>query len=312
MFGWLSGLFLGWSLGANDTANCFGTAVTSRMVPWRRAALLAAFFVILGAVLQGSDGIETLRRLAPASARNAAIEALAAALTVALFTVLKQPVSSSHAIVGAVIGIGVAQRHLHFAGLNKIVLCWIGTPLGAMLFFVLFYGLLTRLSRAWRPSVFTLDPILRGGLVVVGCYAAYALGANNVANVALVFVNSESLTPRLAALLGGVTIAAGVLTFSRPVIMTVGLGITRLGSFEALVAVLATAVTTHIYALLGVPVSTSHAMVGAVLGLGLVQGLQVIRWRTLAQIGLAWVATPLLAAGLAMLFYYVEHLQFVP
>lgn len=312
MFAWLSGAFLGWSIGANDTANCFGTAVASRMVSWRAAAAMAALFVLLGAALQGAEGIDTLARLAPGPAADAAGEALAAALAVALLTLLGQPVSSSHAVVGALVGTGLLRGQMHLAGLEKILICWAATPVGAMLAFLAIHALLTRLCRTWRPSLFALDPILRGGLIVTGAYAAYSLGANNVANVAVVFVRAGTFAPPAAALAGGLMMAVGVLTFSRHVIRTVGGGIARIGSFEALAAVLAMALVVHLFALLGVPVSTSHAIVGALAGLGLVRGWQVLRWRTLGQIALAWLVTPLLAAALSMLLFVLTHLRYTP
>ncbi len=312
MFGWISGIFLGWSIGANDTSHCFGTAVSSRMVPWRLAAILMAFFVILGAVLQGAEGVETLRRLAPQSPQNAAISALAAALAVALMTLFRLPVSTTHAVVGAILGVGLMQGHVQTAGVQKIVLCWIGTPVGAMLLYVFFHLLLSRWIRRKRPGLFTLDPLLRGGLIACGCYAAYALGANNVANVAAVLVVGTGMDVQPAMAVGAVAIAAGTLTFSRGVMHTVGNGIARIGSYEALVALLSMAVVTHLYAILGVPVSTAHGIIGALLGLGLVQGMQVIHWRTLGRIALAWVATPVLAGLIAAAIYFVEHLRYTP
>ena len=310
MFGWLSGMFMGWSIGANDTSHCFGTAVSSRMVPWRLADILMALFVILGATLQGTEGIETLRKLAPQTPRNAAICAFAAALAVALMTIIKLPVSSTHAIVGAILGVGLMQGQVQTEGLKKILLCWVGTPIGAMLCYVLLHLLLSRRIRRRKPSIFTLDPLIRGALIVCGCYASYALGANNVANAAAMLVDATGMEVQTGATLGGVAIAIGTLTFSRRVMHTVGNGIAKIGSYEALLAVLSMAIVTHLYAMVGVPVSTAHAIIGALLGLGFVQGLQVIHWRVLARVSLAWLATPLLAAALAAAFYVVEHLTY--
>ncbi len=310
MFGWLSGIFMGWSVGANDTSHCFGTAVSSRMVPWRLAAILMALFVILGAVLQGAEGIETLRRLSPQTPQNAAICAFAAALAVALMTIFKLPVSSTHAIVGAILGIGLMQGHVQTDGIQKIVLCWVGTPIGAMLCYVALHFLLSRWIRRMKPSLFTLDPLIRGALIACGCYAAYALGANNVANAAAMLVEATGMEVQTAATLGGVAIAMGTLTFSRRVMHTVGNGIAKIGSYEALLAVLSMAIVTHVYAMVGVPVSTAHGVIGALLGLGFVQGMQVIHWRVLARVALAWLATPLLAAALAAALYVVEHLTY--
>ena len=109
-------------------------------------------------------------------------------------------------------------------------------------------------------------------MIVAGSYASYALGANNVANATAVFVGAGMLTVFQAALIGGLSIAFGVLTYSRGVMETVGTKLVRLDPFSALVVVLAEGLTVHFYTLLGVPVSTSQAVVGAVLGIGVLKG----------------------------------------
>ena len=100
-----SGLFLGWSLGANDAANVFGTAVGTRMVKFRTAALVCSVFIILGAVISGAGAAHTLGRLGAVNALPGAFTvALAAGLTTWWMTRLNLPVSTSQAIVGAIIG----------------------------------------------------------------------------------------------------------------------------------------------------------------------------------------------------------------
>jgi PiT family inorganic phosphate transporter len=294
----LAGSFLGGSLGANDAANCFGTAVSSRLVSWRHAAVLAALFVVLGAITQGEAGLATLQGLTQQNAACAGLAALAAGLTVAGMTALRLPVSASQAVVGAMLGASVWGGRVDTGQLDKIVLCWVGTPIGAMLMAFVLYHLLRWPLRRLRLSMFTRDPLLRIGLLVCGCYSAHALGANNVANVASFLIADGRLTPHQAVALGGVTIAAGILLFGRGVMITVGRGITPLDGFSALVVVLAQGVTVHLYALLGVPVSTSQAVVGAVLGMGLVKGVQILNLRTLGHVLLGWVMTPVVAAAL--------------
>ena len=295
----LAGSFLGGSLGANDAANCFGTAVSSRLLSWRLASILAAGFVVLGAVTQGEAGLATLQGLTQQSATAAGWAALAAGLTVAGMTGLRLPVSASQAVVGAMLGASVHGAGINRGHLAKIVVCWIGTPVGAMIMaFILYY--LLRLPLKWfRPSMFTLDPLLRVGLIACGCYGAHALGASNVANVASFLVADGRLTPHAAVVFGGVTIAVGILLFGRGVMVTVGRGITPLDGFSALVVVLAQGLTVHLYALLGVPVSTSQAIVGAVLGMGLVKGVQILNHRVLTRVLCGWLATPFVAAALA-------------
>jgi PiT family inorganic phosphate transporter len=137
--------------------------------------------------------------------------------------------------------------------------------------------------------------------LISGAYGAYALGANNVANVTGVFAGAGLITVRWATIIGGVSIALGAVTYSKRVMLTVGGGLVKLDGFSAFVAVLSEAITVHIYAEIGVPVSTSQAIVGAVLGIGLVLGMRTINNRTLLNIVLAWVATPLIAGIVAAL-----------
>ena len=313
MVGALGGLFLGWGLGANDTANVFGTAVGSRMLSFRTATVLTAVCVTAGAVLQGTAGIETLQGLSEQTARSATFGVLAAAVTVALFTRLRIPTSTSQAVVGAMMGIAVVEGQAVDTGrLIKIVACWLGTPVGAMGCYIALYWVFRPIVRWVRPSVFALDPLLRAGLVLCGCYGAYALGANNVANVASVLVVSTSLSPPAAALVGGASIAIGALTYSRPVMETVGRGLVQLDAFSATIAILSQAVTVHVFAVIGVPVSTSQAVVGAVMGIGVVKGLQVVRWPMLSQVLAGWLMTPAAAGLLASLAVFAARFRYVP
>ena len=90
-----SGLFLGWSLGANDAANVFGTAVGSRMVRFTTAAVICSVFVILGAVISGGGAAHTLGKLGSINAiPGAFMVALSAALAVYLMTAAGLPVST--------------------------------------------------------------------------------------------------------------------------------------------------------------------------------------------------------------------------
>jgi PiT family inorganic phosphate transporter len=93
---------------------------------------------------------------------------------------------------------------------------------------------------------------------------------------------------------------------------TVGRKLVRLDPFSALVVVLAGGVTVHFYTLMGVPVSTSQAVIGAVLGIGIIKGVQTIRRATLYGILAGWFLTPPVACFIAMCIYFAMHLQYVP
>lgn len=298
---YLASIFLGWSLGANDAANTFGTAVASRMVSFRLAAFLIAVFVVLGAGLQGAAGMETLQGLAAQTPRSAAMAPLAAGATLTLLTMLKLPASASQATVGAIVGLGLARGGaVDWSGVGKVAICWIGTPLGAIVVCIGVYRALARLLRWWNPSLFVYDPVMRAALIACGCYSAYALGANNVANVAAMLAEGSVLTAREAALTGGLCIALGAATYSHGVMMTVGRGMVKLDVFSALCCVLALAIVMHVYAMIGVPVSSSQGIIGALLGIGWVKGLQAVRFPMLGRIVAGWFATPVLAGLCAM------------
>jgi len=301
----ISGVFLGWSLGSNDASNVFGTAVASRMVRFGTAAVLCSAFVILGAVLQGAEGIETYRRLSPMGPNEAFLVGLSAALTVTLMSYWKLPVSTSQAVVGAIVLVGLLRANLDPSSLLKVVLCWIGTPIGAALITIVLYYVVGKLMNRLHLSLFAYDRWLRFGLIVAGSYGAYALGANNVANVTGPFAGPGGLDTFSATLIGSVAIALGVLTYSRNVMMTVGRNLVKLDAFTAFIAILSEAVTVHIYAKIGVPVSTSQAIVGAVLGVGLLKGMRTINQRTLLRVLFGWVGTPAISGGVAVGIFFV-------
>ena len=126
-----SGLFLGWSLGANDAANVFGTAVGTRMVKFRTAALVCSVFIVLGAVVSGAGAAHTLGRLGAVNALAGSFTvALAAALTTFWMTRLRIPVSTSQAVVGAIIGWNFYSSAVtDTRSLTRIVSTWVACPL---------------------------------------------------------------------------------------------------------------------------------------------------------------------------------------
>ena len=312
MLSLLGGVFLGWSLGANDASNVFGSAVASRMLKFWTAAVLASVFVLLGALLQGQAGIETLKGLTQFTLEQAVVSSVAAATTVTIMTILGLPVSTSQAVVGAILGIGILNQQLNLAGLGKVVACWFGTPVGAVVIAVIIYKVLAVFYNNLKINLFQSDILIRLSMIAAGSYGAYALGANNVANVTAVFVGAGHLSVFSAALIGGLSIGLGILTLSKRVMETVGKKLVRLDPFSALVVLLAQSITVHIYTFIGVPVSTSQAVIGAVLGVGIVKGISTVSGRTLVNIIIAWLLTPAIAGFFATALDFTIHLQYVP
>jgi phosphate/sulfate permease len=332
-----SGLFLGWSLGANDAANVFGSAVGTKMVSFRKAAIIASIFVILGAVIQGAGASDTLGKLGAVNAIGGSFTvALAAAITVYIMTKFGLPVSTTQAIVGAIIGWN------HFTGnqtdsrtLTQIVSTWISGPVLGAFFAVLLYIILKTIKKYSSIHLIRFESYIRTGLLLVGAFGAYSLGANNIANVMGVFVPAFNLqdlnlglftlsSAQQLFLLGGLAIAAGILTYSKKVMETVGNNIVELSSEAALVTVLAQALVLFIFSsswlssvfvkiglppIPMVPVSSSQVIIGCVIGIGLYKGVRNINFRILGEISTGWIATPIFSGLLAFVsLFFVRNI----
>lgn len=300
------GLFLGWTLGANDASNVFGTAVGAGIIKMHRAVAVCALMVVVGAIAQGTEGIRTLSGITEQTVSTAVLVSIAAAITGTIMTILRLPISTSQAVVGAILGIGLATGNTEYGSLLKVVLCWLGTPIGALVISALIYRLLALLLRVVPLSILSRDKFLWAGLLLVGAYGSYALGANNVANTTGMFSGLiPGLSDRQLAAIGGLSIALGVLTYSHRVISRVGTGIMRLDAYTAFVAVLGMSITVHIFAVVGVPVSTSQGIIGAILGVGLQRGVQGIKFKAIRNIALGWLVTPAIALLLAAAGYAI-------
>jgi len=328
-----SGLFLGWSLGANDAANVFGTAVGSRMIRFKTAAIVASIFVILGAVIQGAGANHTLGKLGNVSTIAAAFTvALAAALTVYWMTRMSLPVSTSQAIVGAIIGWNFYTSNPTDLGiLTKIVTTWVSGPILGGVFAILLFMLVKKLTKKSSIHLLYRDSFIRYGLLAVGAFGAYSLGANNIANVMGVFTGAVDLpvidlgivqfsSTQQLFFIGGIAIAIGITTYSKHIMETVGNSLMPLTPEAAIVVVLSQALVLFIFSSQGlsnaiqsiglpaiplVPVSSSQVVIGSIIGIGLYKGGKEIKYNILGSISLGWVATPIVAGIIAffMLFF---------
>ena len=165
-----SGLFLGWSLGANDAANIFGTAVGTKMVRFRTAAVIASVFVILGAVYAGAGASATLGELGEIDTLPGAfMAALAAAVSVYWMIKSGLPTSSSQAIVGAIVGWNIFAGHqTDTAVLSTIVSTWIVCPVLAGVIAIIIYYLVRLVLRHSQTHLLRQDSYTRFGLIIAG------------------------------------------------------------------------------------------------------------------------------------------------
>ncbi len=322
-----SGLFLGWSLGANDASNIFGTAVGTKMVSFRTAAVISSIFIIIGAVYAGGGASQTLGHLGSINTlAGAFMAALAAAITIFWMVELSMPISTSQAIVGAIIGWNFfAGKPTDITILTQIVSTWVICPILSGIIAVFLYWLVRFIIRKSHMHLLRQDSYTRIGLIIAGAFGAYALGANNIANVMGVFVPSSPLKTvdfgwgitlngtQVLFLIGSIAISIGVATYSQKVMNTVGNSIMKMSPLMAWVVVVAQSLVLFLFAsqnlkhfLLShdlpslplVPVSSSQAVIGAVMGIGLARSGKSLHWDLIGKISISWITTPIIAAGL--------------
>lgn len=163
---------------------------------------------------------------------------------------------------------------------------------------------------------YTVERVFGVLMVVTACGMAFAHGSNDVANaigpLAAVIsvaqngvITAKSTLPLWVLMLGGGGIVVGLATFGRHVIATVGKKITQLTPSRGFAAELAAATTIVIASGTGMPVSTTHTLVGAVLGVGLARGIDAIDLRVVARVFVSWVVTIPAGALLAIIFFFI-------
>jgi PiT family inorganic phosphate transporter len=309
-----AGSYVGWNIGANDTANCIGTTVGCGLLPFRRAAILVAVFAVLGGLLQGHHVMDTIGKGIVKDELNILavfVALICSGIFVTLATFYRIPTSTSQSIVGGVMGIGLAlDANIDYAKVIRIVESWVICPILVMvLAFVLYYLLTRLLHRIVSRNILVQNAI--GWLAILsGCYVAYSMGANNAGNAVGPIANLGIIHPTVLLAIGGAAIAVGAITYGRRVADTVGKGITPLDIPGAFVAQIASAFGMHLFSIFGIPVSTSSAIVGAVVGVGLVKGARSISQKTIWTILIGWVLTPFLAALSAYTIYNLLNLFF--
>ncbi len=227
-------------------------------------------------------------------------------------------------LTAAVIGLVTFMKGLRHVGLHL-------TPQQALLYTLVFA---TAVMIAGRVAVARVPVVATAGsgrlglsfsnverifgvlMIVTACAMAFAHGSNDVANaigpVAAVVgiintseVQSKSPVPSWVLLLGAVGIVLGLATFGRRVIATVGTQITELTASRGFAATLAAAATVVIASATGLPISTTHTLVGAVLGVGLARGIGALNLGVIRTIFMSWVITLPAGAGLAVVFYFL-------
>ncbi len=194
--------------------------------------------------------------------------------------------------------------------------------------------LVKRFTKKTSIHLLYRDSYIRYGLLIVGAFGAYSLGANNIANVMGVFTSAINLpdinlgfiqidSTQQLFLIGGIAISIGIITYSKHVMETVGNTLMPLTPEAAIVVVLSQALVLFIFSSQGlsdafqsiglpaiplVPVSSSQVVIGSIIGIGLYKGGKQIKYKILGSISLGWVATPIAAGIIAFfLLFFVNN-----
>ncbi len=389
VLGGFAAFLVAWINGANNAANAIGTAVGSRALDIRRALYIAAFFDFFGAMLFGKFVSKTLLKgivdtssfSEPSIVVYGMIAALlATGLWVVIATLFKIPMSISQAIVGGVMGFGLAT--LGVTGVNwgkiiEIVVAWLVLPfMGAgiaLAFYFLLYKRLMYLGKRalllagdtllftlifttvfllnvktlktsdliWALSISLLSSsiilalfhaivyktmpndielarkhVFRVLLIISAAAMAFSHGANDVANSAgplagVLYAIREGSVPQTvlipweALAFSAAGIAIGILVWGYQVVETIGEKITVLSIETAFIAQFAGSIAILIVTRLGLPVSTTVSIVGAVAGIGFARGIKAVNIKTLATIVSTWFLAFPIVAGMSMGFYYL-------
>jgi len=178
-------------------------------------------------------------------------------------------------------------------------------------------GTLLRNGTVIHESTGNVERVFGVLMLFTACAMAFAHGSNDVANAVgplaaiISVVQSHGVIDSAAPVaswvlfLGGAGIVVGLVTFGHKVIATVGTRITELTASRGFAATLAAASTVVVASGTGLPISTTHTLVGAVLGVGLARGRHAVNFRVLRSIGASWLITLPAGAGLAIVFFFV-------
>ncbi|HIE33755.1 MAG TPA: inorganic phosphate transporter [Candidatus Altiarchaeales archaeon] len=312
----ISAFLIGLSTGANDAANAIGLLVGSNTMRFRRAAILVSLLVIIGAILQGQGVIKTVGKgILPSitnnpNSNNVLILAalLSTLLLVGIMTVMAFPISTTHAIIGSIVGAGIAAGLFHkinFITVYEIVVSWLLTPAATIILAIIIYALIIA-PLSTRMGIIQFNRIFQVILLFGTFSLAYSVGANNIGNVAgpLIIANILDDTTILAVLFG-ISMGLGTVFFSRKVVFTVGNRITAMGPVLAFTSQFSAGLVIYIFTLLGIPVSSTQAVIGGILGVGMLKGTRSVDKKTIEYIFLGWILTPVISAILSMLAYAI-------
>jgi PiT family inorganic phosphate transporter len=307
--------------GFHDAANSIATVVSTRVLSPNKAVVWAAFFNFVAAFLLGTRVAQTIGKgmidIAVVNQRVILAGLLGAIAWNLITWYFGLPVSSSHALIGGYAGAAVAKAGFGAilpAGWVKTLLFIVLAPLiGMILGLALMIGV-TWLFRRWHPS--RLDRLFRRLQLVSAGFYSLGHGGNDAQKtmgiITGLLVSTGELksfhVPIWVILLSHAAIALGTMFGGWRIVKTMGTKITKLQPFGGFCAETAGAITLLGATLGGIPVSTTHTITGAIVGVGSSRRLSAVKWGVAGRIVWAWVLTIPVAAAVSAVVYWAMAL----
>jgi len=307
--------------GFNDSANSVATVIGTRVLKPLHAVALSAAANFIGPFVFGVAVATTIAKgiVSPDEITvYMIIGGLAGAIAwSSLCTYFGLPISNSHSLIGGIMGagiIGLGFEQLVYGGLTKVFAGIIIAPIGGIIFGMVLVGIIIAVFAKRKPAV--VNRTFGRLSIISSAWLALTHGANDgqkTMGIIVLILFSADLISEIHMPLWVIFAAAsamGLGTFfgGYKVIKTLGLKITRLKPYQGFAAQTGGGVMLAIFAILGIPASTTHAITGSVMGAGAARRIRAVRWRVSRQIIFSWVITIPGAAGLAIAFTYIIHL----
>ena len=307
--------------GFNDSANSVATVIGTRVLKPLHAVALSAAANFVGPFVFGVAVATTIAKgiVSPDEITvYMIIGGLAGAIAwSSLCTYFGLPISNSHSLIGGIMGaaiIGLGFEQLVYGGLTKVFAGIIIAPIGGVIFGMVLVGIIIAVFAKYRPAV--VNRTFGRLSIISSAWLALTHGANDgqktMGIIVLILFSagiiSEIHMPLWVILAAASAMGLGTFFGGYKVIKTLGLKITRLKPYQGFAAQTGGGVMLAIFAILGVPASTTHAITGSVMGAGAARRIRAVRWKVSRQIIFSWLITIPGAAGLAIAFTYIIHL----
>ncbi len=283
------------AIGSNDTSNSFGICIGCGLLTMERASYLLLILVLLGIVFGGSKVMSTVGQgIASLNEIIVATSLLLSALAIVIANYMSSPVSSHQAIVASLIGSALALgRAIDYTTVEKIVLSWLISPFGALVLAVVVYWVMEKIFA--EMGALKAERIVRALLLLSGSVIAFNTGANELATALGPAVYFGTINVIEAGIIGSVMMFFGARIVNIRVAEAIGKGITALDPFSGFAAQFSAGLTVLLFTFIGMPVSTTFCIVGAITGVGMYKGLRGVRFALLRKIIASWILTPTLA-----------------